>query len=132
MTRRVHKGGTYYEFAASEAGAVGGRYGAISKTQVTGAASVPQYPSQPPGSPWRDEPCGLEPPFPIDIGPAAVVGEPHEVAASLGEVYSNDVGDLLPKTLDSASPGDGPRSAGLVPPASEAAPSPPSKRRRKA
>jgi len=104
---RVRKGGTYHEFAASEAGAIGGRFAAESKQRVVGSASF-KYPALPANSPWASDPVPAEEPLGVDLNAAPVVGEAHEVEQSLqalGEANSSGAGRLLPADAGRALPG---------------------------
>jgi hypothetical protein len=107
----------------------GGRYWKQTPSMTVGSRPLVEYPALPSNSPWHHDPVPPEEPLGVDLSAAPIVGEPHEIAASLGEANSGDVGHLLPKVVDSASPG-GERSAGRVPPASSA-PSPSLKRKRR-
>jgi hypothetical protein len=60
----------------------GGRYATEDNKQtVIGAAPI-SYPTQPSGSPWANEPSGVEPPIGYDINAQDPVGEIHEQARS--------------------------------------------------
>jgi hypothetical protein len=117
---RVRKGGTYHDFATSDASAVGGRFSAEGRQRVVGSASF-EYPALPANSPWHDDLVPNEGPTDIDVSVAPVVGEFHEVAASLAGEGIKD---------SSSPPGDLPsgdgRSAAGPHPAASSAPSPPS------
>jgi hypothetical protein len=93
---------------------------------VVGSTAVPRYPA---GPNWSADPVGLEPPTGTAIDQMEPVGEPHEVAASLGEAHPADAGRLLPSVAGSVLPGDE-RSA-ASPSAASSAPSPPQKRKRR-
>jgi hypothetical protein len=129
ILRNEREVGTYHAFAAGEAGVVGGRFAARERSAVTGATPAPQYPTLPANSPWATEGVGQERPLGFSIEEMIPAGEPYEVAASLGEASSDDVGQLLPKVVDSALPGDG-RSGPAGPSAPAAAPSPPKPRKK--
>ena len=72
----------------AEQGAVGGRYGAISKTRVI--ESGREYPAFPPNSPWASEPVGQERPLGFSVDEMIPVSEPHE----LGEANLDAAGSL--------------------------------------
>jgi hypothetical protein len=130
---RVRKGGTYFEFAASESGAIGGRFAAREKSTVIGSGPV-AYPRQPVDSPWASEPVGQERPSGFSVEEMLPAGEPHEVATSLLGEASDAAGRLLPAAAGQASPGEEQRSDAGSPftVSSEVAPSsPPSKRKRR-
>src|SRR5262249_22556732 len=97
--------GTYFAFAAAEADAIRGRFAAQSKARVVGSEPAVNYPALPADSPWCHDPVPDEMPIDVDVSAAPIVGEFHEVAASLGKANSDD-GRLLPKIVDSALPGD--------------------------
>jgi hypothetical protein len=67
----------------------GGRYASESKPSVIGARPI-SYPRMPAGSPWRQDMCPPEPPLGIDINAVEAVGEPFEVAASVGAAAASD------------------------------------------
>ena len=126
---RVRRGGTYHDIAASEAGALGGRYGAVSKTGVIG--SGPTYPRLPASSPWAErDPVPDEPPIDIDVSAMPIVGEPHEVAASLARSQSGEGIDPPAASPPSASP-DGGAGSGVPQPKGAVETAPPASRRRK-
>ena len=110
ILRNEREAGTYHAFATSEAGAIGGRFAAETKTNVSGATPVPQYPTLPANSPFATEPVGQERPLGFPIDEMQPVGEPHEMAASLGEVNPGAAGSLLPASVEQALPGDEQRS----------------------
>src|SRR5262249_36610096 len=121
--RRIRKGTTFHQIAMGEADAVTGRYGAISRTHVTGAAG-PEYPTLQSG-PWAsDAGVPAEPPLGVAIDQMEPVGTQAEIEQSLGEV--GDHGDRqLPVSGDSASP-DARSAAGHVQRPAAGALSPPS------
>ena len=85
MRKVTHDAATFSRFAISEADVIGGRYGAISKTTVTGSSGPVEYPRQPPDSPWATDPVGPEPPINFqEISTPGPVGERFEI--ELGEV----------------------------------------------
>jgi hypothetical protein len=100
---RVRKGGTYHEFA---------RFAAERKQRVVGSRPLVEYPALLPA----EEPLG------VDLSVAPVVGEPHEIAASLGEAHSNALGVLPSNVADGALPGAAQRADAVLdrPPASPA------------
>ena len=110
ILRNEREVGTYHAFAAGEAGVVGGRFAARERSAVTGATPVPQYPTLPANSPFATEPVGQERPLGFPIDEMQPVGEPHEMAASLGEVNPDAAGSLLPASVEQALPGDEQRS----------------------
>ena len=68
---------TYFERAQVEVGSeLGGRYRHLAPASVAG---VPQYPQQPPNSPFRQDPTGAEPPLGIDVNAMTGVGQPDPV-----------------------------------------------------
>ena len=71
------KADCYFNRAQSEIGSeLGGRYRPLVKASVT---PVPQYPQQPPNSPFRQDPTGAEPPLGIDVNAMTGVGQPDPV-----------------------------------------------------
>jgi hypothetical protein len=84
ILRNEREVGTYHAFATGEAGAVGGRFAAREKSTVIGAGQV-AYPALPANSPWYNDPVPPEEPLGVDLSAAPVVGEAHEVAASLAD-----------------------------------------------
>jgi hypothetical protein len=50
--------------------------------QIVGTTPAPEYPA---GPNWSPDPTGIEPPLGYDINEPVVVGEPHEINASLSE-----------------------------------------------
>jgi hypothetical protein len=106
--RRVHKGGTYHQFAASEAGAVGGRFAAESKQRVVGSGPV-AYPQLPETSPWHNDPVPAEEPLGVDINMVEAVGTYAEIEKSLAESQSGE-------GINQASPPNGlPNDEGRAP-----------------
>ena len=81
---RVRKGGTYCEIAASEAGAVGGRYAAQSRSTVIGSSPV-HYPALPSSSPWAHDSVPAEPSLGVPIDAMEPVGTHSEIQNSLAE-----------------------------------------------
>jgi len=78
----VHKrGSTYHSHTHDDAG---GRFAKQSPQYVIGSTAIPQYPAQP-GSSWSNQAAAVpaEEPLGVDLSAAPIVGEPHEVAASL-------------------------------------------------
>jgi hypothetical protein len=74
----------------------GGRYAAIEKpSTVVGASSI-SYPTQPEGSPWANDPIGLEPPLGFSVEDHDPVGELHERGdASTGAQVANSGMDTV-------------------------------------
>jgi hypothetical protein len=128
MTRHVHKS-TFFSHTHPDEG---GRFAVSDQPprHVVGSTSVPQYFAR---SNWSTDPTGVEPPLGVRIDEMVPVGEAHEISASLGEAHSDDVGCLLPKVLDSASPDEEQRSDAGSPftVSSEVAPSSPPQSKRK-
>src|SRR5262245_16943788 len=60
----------------------GGRFAALEKPTVTGSSGAVRYPRQREGSPWRDDPVGVEPPLGFDVNTIEPVGEVHERAGT--------------------------------------------------
>jgi hypothetical protein len=56
----------------------GGRFKTDRPTQIIGSAPVPNYPGA-----GQEDPCGMEPPLGLDLSAAPIVGEAHEVRASI-------------------------------------------------
>jgi hypothetical protein len=97
--------GTYHQIAAAEAGAVGGRFAAESKQRVVGSKPWVGYPALPMSSPWHDDPVPAEEPLGIDLSAAPIVGEVHEITASLAEPQSG--GGINPISPPNGSPSGG-------------------------
>ena len=75
--RQIVKNDTYYSRAQTDVGSeLGGRYRHLAPASVVG---VPQYPQQPPNSPFRQDPTGAEPPLGIDVNAMTGVGQPDPV-----------------------------------------------------
>ena len=75
--RQALKADCYFNRAQTEVGSeLGGRFKHLSTTSVT---PVPQYPQQPPNSPFRQDPTGPEPPLGIDVNSMTGVGQPDPV-----------------------------------------------------
>src|SRR5262245_55301495 len=62
---------------------LGGRFAKVVKATVTGMEPTPEYPQQPTGSPWANEPSGTEPPLGVSIDAMEPVGEAHESSRDL-------------------------------------------------
>jgi hypothetical protein len=62
----------------------GGRFAKQQMVIGSAAEAGKQYPKLPTSSPWADNPVGVEPPYDGDMS-APIVGEPHEIEASLGK-----------------------------------------------
>jgi hypothetical protein len=61
----------------------------LAKPQIVGTEPSARYPHLPASSPWAGpDLVGVEPPLGVEINALEPVGEPHEVAASLGEVVA--------------------------------------------
>jgi hypothetical protein len=75
--------GTYMSIAEAAADELaGGRFAqTANKQRVIGTGPI-VYPAQPENSPWRCDPCGIEPPLGFSVNDQPAVGEPHEVRAS--------------------------------------------------
>jgi hypothetical protein len=68
---------TYFERAQVEVGSeLGGRFRHLAPASVAG---VPQYPQQPPNSPFHHDPTGPEPPLGIDVNSMTGAGQPDPV-----------------------------------------------------
>jgi len=99
QTRREILKDTYFNRAQSDADMIGGRFKQQTQTHVTG---VPQYPKQPPTSPWATpDPSGPEPPlgYEIDALPDCGLG-----------------GAPAMPCVETATPNEGSDSAGVVTP----------------
>jgi hypothetical protein len=82
---------------------VRGRYTSETRTLVISAAAAPVELPQPPNSYWHHDPLGPEPPLGYSIDQMNPVGEPFEVAASIGEAEA-PTGHLLPEVVETAAP----------------------------
>jgi hypothetical protein len=80
---RIRKGGTYHEFAASEAGASGGRFAARERSTVVGSGPV-AYPQLPENS-WGNQGAAVppEPSLGVAIDEMETVGTHAEIDQSL-------------------------------------------------
>jgi hypothetical protein len=77
--RRSESASTFQSFAQAEAEEVRGRFSQFEKANVIGSTAKPsQYPPAP-----NHDTTGIEPPLGYSIDEQVVVGEPHEVRASL-------------------------------------------------
>jgi hypothetical protein len=75
--REALKADCYFNRAQSEIGSeLGGRFKHLSTTSVT---PVPQYPQQPPNSPFHHDPTGAEPPLGIDVNAMPGVAQPDPI-----------------------------------------------------
>jgi hypothetical protein len=75
--RQALKADCYFNRAQTEVGSeLGGRFKHLTTTSVT---PVPQYPQQPPNSPFRQDPTGAEPPLGLDVNAMPGVGQPDPV-----------------------------------------------------
>jgi len=128
---RTHQGGTYFQIAAGEADAVGGRFATESKMRVTGTAPAPQYPALPSCSPWSSDPVPAEEALGVDLSAAPIVGETFEVEKSLAESRGGEGVDAA--SPPGAKPNDELMRSGAnsQPSAVETSSSPPIKRRRR-
>jgi len=81
--RRIQRD-TPFTRTLAEEGMVGGRYGVISKTHVTGATSAPQYSALPESS-WVNQGASVPPEEPLgySVEEVPVVGTRSEVERSL-------------------------------------------------
>jgi hypothetical protein len=80
----AHKrGSTYHSHTHDDAG---GRFLKQSPQYVIGSTAIPQYPTLPQSSP-SNQAVAIPPeePLGVDLSAAPIVGEPHEVAASLNK-----------------------------------------------
>jgi hypothetical protein len=69
---------TYFQHAQSDPDLeLGGRFKQLIPTSVTGSGPSP-IPQQPEGSPWANDPIGLEPPLGFSVEDHEAVGELHE------------------------------------------------------
>jgi hypothetical protein len=112
VLKNEREAGTYAAFAESDAGIARGRFTGQQKSMVIGSSGPVRYPALPPNSPWARDPVPDEPPIGIDISAAPVVGECHEITASLAESIGEGIDP--PASLPNDRPGgDGPaRSRG--------------------
>ena len=80
----------------------GGRFAVSDQPprHVVGSTPMPRYPA---GPNWSADLTGVEPPLGVAIDEMVPTGEPHEIAASLGEVH-NDT-DPPSDVVEHASPG---------------------------
>jgi hypothetical protein len=85
--QRVRSGSTFLDHTHSEEG---GRF--AKPTNVIGSTPTPQYPMAAPN--WSVDPTGVEPPLGYDINEVAIVGEPHEIRASLDDTAATNVADV--------------------------------------
>src|SRR6516165_12133486 len=69
---------TYHGHALDDEPELGGRFKKVNTTTVVGRSPV-SYPQQPEGSPWRSDPCPIEPPLGYSVEELEPVGEKHEV-----------------------------------------------------
>jgi hypothetical protein len=132
VLRNEREVGTYHAFATSEAGAVGGRYGVVSKTRVIGSGPV-EYPALPSSSPWASDPIPPEPSFGMAIDAMEPVGTHVEIEQSLQLAELQSGGGINPISPPNGPPSGDARSSGpLHSGSSEAATSPhPKQKRRK-
>jgi hypothetical protein len=89
-----------HRFAQSEAGEVQGRW--AKPAQVTGSEGAVHMPRLPENSPWSCDPVPPEAPLGIDVSETPIVGEPHEVEASLNADFG-----LLRSLSDGVPPATG-------------------------
>jgi hypothetical protein len=113
ILRNERAAGTYHQFAAAEADAIGGRFAARERSAVT---TTPQYPDLPESS-WVNQAAAVPPeePLGVDINAVEPTGTPAEIER-IGDVHSDGVGELLPDTVDGTLPGDARFAAGNVQP----------------
>jgi hypothetical protein len=74
--------GTLYDHAQGDANTVGGRWAAQNRATLSGDKISVDYPTLPDASPWHAG-NAVEPPLGFSIDEAPIVGEWHEVQASL-------------------------------------------------
>jgi hypothetical protein len=70
------KADCYFNRAQSEVGQELGRFSHLTKASVK---PVPQYPQQPPNSPFRQDPTGAEPPLGFDVNSMTGVAQPDPI-----------------------------------------------------
>jgi hypothetical protein len=92
------RGHTFQSRAIAEADDIRGRWRETHKASVVGSDSAVHYPMAAPN--WSVDPTGVEPPVGYDINEVPVVGEPHEIQASLGDVLEGG-----PQPVASPGPG---------------------------
>jgi hypothetical protein len=123
--RRVRNALTYLDHTHDDAG---GRFARQRPSTVVGADPSVNYPA---AAPWTRDAVPPEPPLGTSIDEMIPVGESFEVEQSLSALREVRDGAPPPYAPSTNSPsGDGQRSTGCQPPV-DAAPSPPSSRRRK-
>jgi hypothetical protein len=66
----------------------GGRFKTEQPTQIIGTAPIPKYPGA-----GQVDPVGQEPPLGVDLSAAPIVGEPHEVQASIDRLQKKPEDD---------------------------------------
>jgi hypothetical protein len=99
--REALKADCYFNRAQSEIGSeLGGRFKHLSTTSVT---PVPQYPHQPPNSPFHHDPTGAEPPLGIDVNAMTGVAQPDPV---LEEAQQARLAEQLAEQLANRSAND--------------------------
>ena len=102
--RRVRDASAYVDHVHDDND--GGRFKNQTTRITVGSRPLVEYPALPPNSPWARDPVPDEPPIGVDLSAAPIVGEPHEIATSLGKANLDDVGDSFLQVADGASPGD--------------------------
>jgi hypothetical protein len=106
--RQIVKNDTYYSRAQADVGSeLGGRYRHLAPASVVG---VPQYPQQPPNSPFHHDPTGAEPPLGIDVNEMIPVGTHAEVQASIAASLQKAIeeGSRVARAPDVLPSHDGP------------------------
>jgi|SRR6516165_9133627 hypothetical protein len=73
---------TYMGHALDGEPELSGRFAKVSTTTVVGRSPV-SYPAQPEGSPWRSDPCPIEPSLGFSVETVEPTGEKHEIEASV-------------------------------------------------
>jgi hypothetical protein len=106
--------GTYHSLAEAEANnELGGRFSAaITKTKVIGSSPI-SYPQQPTNSPWRRDPCGVEPPLGFSVEDQPTTGEAWEVQKSIDDLASSPSAHGGDETPTSLVVGEG-KSVGVI------------------
>jgi hypothetical protein len=86
---RKQQGGSYHSLAQGDL-ALGrvGRHAAITPTTVVGADEQTKYPGAD-----QVDPVGTEPPLGVDLSAAPIVGEPHEIQASIDRLQKKPEDD---------------------------------------
>jgi hypothetical protein len=92
-----------YHGRASHDLELGGRFAAINKPSIIGAASA-KYPKLPSSSPWSADPVPPEEPLGFEINALEPVGTAAEIEASLGEAAAPADVHHPPSVVETASP----------------------------